>query len=151
MEKQLGKGCRGRTWSKPLKITPISDRKFCMQLRQCRYGKPLANTANHCNNAELRIDLCSKCYFTSRKWLWRWNLNCKKIGLKKQVTIRTSGQFELGSRILCKKLLQSQIWKQNSWLPPGTNPRLSSLAGLCHSVELSPWSTSRGPRFQGCD
>lgn len=151
VEKQPGTECRGRTWSEPLETTPISDREFCMQLRQCRYVRLLANTANHCNNAELRIDLCSKCYFTSIKWPCRWNLTCKKIGLKKEVTIRPSGQLEPGARILYKKLLQSQIWKQNSWLLPGTNPRLSSLAGLCHSVELIPWSTSRRPHFQGGD
>lgn len=33
----------------------------------------------------------------------------KKVGLKKQVTIKPSGQLEPGSMILCKKLLWSQI------------------------------------------
>lgn len=45
----------------------LPDSESCMPLRQCKHGKPRVNTANHSNNAELRTDLGSKCYFTSRK------------------------------------------------------------------------------------
>lgn len=51
----------------PLESIFISDSESCMQLRQCKHGRPHANAANHGNSAELRTDLGSKCYFTSRK------------------------------------------------------------------------------------
>ncbi|XP_058689855.1 uncharacterized protein LOC131576857 [Poecile atricapillus] len=92
-----GKAPRRVQYSFHIKRVCRHPSKSCTQLRQCKNGRPRANSANHGNSA-CRGDLGSKCYFTSRKVALKMEYKRKTIFKKrKKVTGRASAASSTGA------------------------------------------------------